>query len=115
MSPASGGYRLSQAVPLRSIQILRALAACLVVIGHCLHETAEIAARNGRLPLRIDLIDWGIGVDIFFVISGFIMIYTTADLFGQPGAMRTFLTRRIIRIVPLYWLMTAGLILTFLL
>jgi peptidoglycan/LPS O-acetylase OafA/YrhL len=43
------------------------------------------------------------------------MIYTTAELFGQPGAMRTFLMRRIIRIVPLYWLMTAGLILTFLL
>ena len=106
---------MSQAVPLRSIQILRAVAACLVVFGHALHETAGIAARTGRPPLNVNVIDWGIGVDIFFVISGFIMIYTTAELFGQPGAMRTFLMRRIIRIVPLYWLMTAGLILTYLL
>ena len=106
---------MSQAVPLRSIQILRAVAACLVVFGHALHETADISARTGRPPLNVNVIDWGIGVDIFFVISGFIMIYTTAELFGQPGAMRTFLMRRIIRIVPLYWLMTAGLILTFLL
>jgi len=105
---------LSQAVPLRSIQILRAVAACLVVFGHVLHETVEIGMHSGRPPLNIGIIDWGIGVDIFFVISGFIMIYTTAELFGQPGATRTFLMRRIIRIVPLYWLITAGLILTYL-
>jgi exopolysaccharide production protein ExoZ len=98
---------VSQAVPLRSIQILRAIAACLVVFGHALHETAEIAVHSGRPPLRLDVIDWGFGVDIFFVISGFIMIYTTAELFAQPGASRTFLMRRIVRIVPLYWLMTA--------
>jgi exopolysaccharide production protein ExoZ len=115
MAAVSGDHCVSQAVPLRSIQILRAAAACLVVFGHALHETAGIAARTGRLPLNVNVIDWGIGVDIFFVISGFIMIYTTAELFGQPGAMRTFLMRRIIRIVPLYWLMTAGLILTYLL
>jgi exopolysaccharide production protein ExoZ len=42
------------------------------------------------------------------------MIYTTADLFGQPGAARVFLTRRIVRIVPLYWMITAGLILVYL-
>ena len=101
---------MSPAVPLRSIQILRAVAACLVVFGHVLHETIEIAARSGRLPLHVDLIDWGIGVDIFFVISGFIMMYTSAELFGQPGATRTFLTRRIVRIVPLYWVITAGLV-----
>jgi exopolysaccharide production protein ExoZ len=105
---------VSQAVPLRSIQILRAIAACLVVFSHALHETAEIAVHSGRRPLRLDVIDWGFGVDIFFVISGFIMIYTTAELFAQPGASRTFLVRRIVRIVPLYWLMTAGLVLTFL-
>jgi peptidoglycan/LPS O-acetylase OafA/YrhL len=97
MSAVSGDHRVSQAVPLRSIQILRAVAACLVVFGHALHETADISARTGRPPLNVNVIDWGIGVDIFFVISGFIMIYTTAELFGQPGAMRTFLMRRIIR------------------
>jgi exopolysaccharide production protein ExoZ len=105
---------LSQAVPLRSIQILRALAACLVLFGHCLHEAGYIAGQTGRPPLTASFIDWGIGVDIFFVISGFIMIYTTADLFGQPGAARVFLMRRIVRIVPLYWMITAALILVYL-
>jgi exopolysaccharide production protein ExoZ len=69
---------LAQAVPLRSIQILRAVAACLVVFGHCLHEAGTIAGQTGRSPLNFSIIDWGVGVDIFFVISGFIMIYTTA-------------------------------------
>ena len=105
---------MAQAVPLRSIQILRAVAACLVVFGHCLHETGTIAGQTGRPPLSFSIIDWGVGVDIFFVISGFIMIYTTADLFGQPGAARVFLMRRIVRIVPLYWMITAGLILVYL-
>jgi exopolysaccharide production protein ExoZ len=105
---------LAQAVPLRSIQILRAVAACLVVFGHCLHEAGFIAGQSGRPPLNFSIIDWGVGVDIFFVISGFIMIYTAADLFGQPGAARVFLMRRIVRIVPLYWLITAGLILVYL-
>lgn len=105
---------LSQAVPLRSIQILRAIAACLVVFGHCLHEAGYIAGATGRAPLNLSIIDWGLGVDIFFVISGFIMIYTTAELFGRPAAARTFLLRRIIRIVPLYWLITTALIVVYL-
>jgi exopolysaccharide production protein ExoZ len=105
---------LSQAVPLRSIQILRAVAACLVVLGHSLHEAATIAEQTGRSPPNLSIIDWGFGVDIFFVISGFIMIYAAADLFGQPGAARVFLTRRIVRIVPLYWMITAALIAVYL-
>src|SRR5581483_3227425 len=105
---------VSHALPLRSIQILRALAASLVLFGHCLHESEYVAARTTQAPLTASFIDWGIGVDIFFVVSGFIMVYTTADLFGRPGAPRVFLTRRIIRIVPLYWLITTALILVYL-
>jgi exopolysaccharide production protein ExoZ len=43
------------------------------------------------------------GVDIFFVISGFIMMYTTIR---HPMSGATFLQKRFIRIVPLYWSMT---------
>jgi exopolysaccharide production protein ExoZ len=43
------------------------------------------------------------GVDIFFVISGFIMWITTASDRATPGS---FAMHRIIRIVPLYWAMT---------
>jgi len=102
---------MSRPVPLQSIQILRALAAILVVIGHAFHDSAYIAQHTSQPLIEMPYFEWGFGVDIFFVISGFIMIYTTIDLFGQPGAASTFLTRRLIRIAPLYWLMTALLIL----
>lgn len=46
------------------------------------------------------------GVDLFFVISGFVMVYSSRNRFGAPGASRDFLGRRIARIVPLYWAAT---------
>lgn len=93
-----------------NIQALRAVAALLVVVGHALHETETISALVGRAAPDLSFIYWGFGVDIFFVISGFIMAYTSADLFGQRGAWRVFLTRRLTRIVPLYWLLTTVLL-----
>ena len=68
-----------------SIQILRFLAAFSVMMVH--------------LPL-FGFGAWG--VDIFFVISGFIMMYVT------ESNERNFLVKRIIRIVPLYWMLTMG-------
>jgi exopolysaccharide production protein ExoZ len=46
------------------------------------------------------------GVDIFFVISGFVMVYVSTDQFGRPGAPGNFVLRRVVRIVPLYWACT---------
>jgi peptidoglycan/LPS O-acetylase OafA/YrhL len=100
----------SKSHSLISIQILRALAATLVLVGHALHDSNFIAARSGQAELYQHFMDFGLGVDIFFVISGFIMLYTTAGKFGTPGAARQFLIRRLQRIAPLYWLMTAALI-----
>lgn len=93
-----------------NIQALRAVAALLVVVGHALHETQAISTLVGRDAPDLSFIYWGFGVDIFFVISGFIMAYTSAGLFGQRGAWRVFLTRRLTRIVPLYWLLTTVLL-----
>ena len=93
-----------------SIQLLRALAAVLVLIGHALHDSNFIAARSGQAELYQHFMEFGFGVDIFFVISGFIMLYTTAGKFGTPGAARQFLIRRLQRIAPLYWLMTTAFI-----
>jgi len=102
---------MSRTQELRSIQILRALAAALVVVGHAFHDSIYIADKTGRAAIAFPYFDWGFGVDIFFVISGFIMIYTTAGAFGQTGAAATFIERRFVRIAPLYWLMTALIIL----
>lgn len=75
-----------------SIQYLRALAAFLVVLYHIafLVPIGEFIFPQGR-----------IGVDIFFVISGFVMWVTC-----QTPDPANFLIRRIIRIVPLYWCAT---------
>jgi exopolysaccharide production protein ExoZ len=45
----------------------------------------------------------GGGVDIFFVISGFIMVYTTQSHHVGPFS---FFVNRVVRIVPIYWLLT---------
>ncbi len=90
---------------LPNVQILRAIAAMMIVVHHCGIETARLAAKSGGGPLFNEE-PWGSGVPIFFAISGFIMVVTSAHSFGSPGAAFDFMRRRIIRIVPLYWLVT---------
>ncbi len=47
---------------------------------------------------------WACGVDIFFVISGFIIYYVS---WSKRGHVSQFVVDRIIRVAPLYWLFTA--------
>lgn len=88
------------------MQALRALAALMVVVHHAQNEAAILAVRAGTdfVP-RLGL-PWPAGVDIFFVISGFIIVHAAGPLFGRPGARGRFLAHRIARLVPLYWLVT---------
>ena len=95
---------------LLNLQICRGLAAGLVVVGHALQDSDAIAAKFGLASLH-STINWGCGVDIFFVISGFIMVHVAGDSFGKPGAPRQFISKRLARVVPLYWLVTTALIL----
>jgi exopolysaccharide production protein ExoZ len=75
----------------RSIQYLRGLAAFGVLAFHAA-ERAGGAFGVGAA-----------GVDVFFVISGFIMWVVTCRKTPGPG---DFLVRRVQRIVPLYWIVT---------
>jgi peptidoglycan/LPS O-acetylase OafA/YrhL len=86
------------------VQLLRALAALLVLFGHVLGLAAHMGHFK-RPPLPT-----GIGVDLFFAISGFIMVFASDRLFRRPGAGRDFLIRRIMRVVPLYWLTTTAML-----
>ncbi|KQP41862.1 hypothetical protein ASF34_08970 [Methylobacterium sp. Leaf106] len=79
----------------------------MVVFGHAQHHTLVQSMKLGGSFERVHLLPWGAGVDIFFVISGFIMVYASEDLFSREGASREFLARRVARIVPLYWMFTA--------
>ena len=85
--------------PLLSIQYLRAVAALAVVLFHAC-QWADIDFDIGAG-----------GVDLFFVISGFLMWSITQDPQVTPAG---FLWRRITRVAPLYWIATlalAGLVL----
>ncbi|WP_439588457.1 acyltransferase family protein [Hydrogenophaga sp.] len=79
------------------IQYLRGIAAMMVVYHH---TRGQIPAFEGYLPGSFGTA----GVDIFFVISGFIMYVTTA---GTTIGAGEFMMRRIIRVAPLYWLLTS--------
>lgn len=98
--------RVDRSHPLVLVQVLRAAAAMLVLAGHTQAEVSRAAAASGQAFERIPLPPGGFGVDLFFCISGFIMIVSSARLYASPFARRRFLLRRAIRLVPLYWLAT---------
>jgi len=91
MKGLSRGQGLSTLV---SIQYLRAAAAIMVVYYHIFsNHVAEHWAGGRNFGLS--------GVDIFFVISGFIMWTSTSH---QRGGLVKFLRRRVYRIYPLWWI-----------
>lgn len=94
----------------RLIQILRAIAA-LMVVAH--HATIMLWQRD-HLPSP-NWIAGSSGVDIFFVISGFVMTISSEPLRYAAHPARTFLARRLERIVPLYWIVTAAKVVVLLL
>lgn len=83
-----------------NLQILRALAAYAVFLTHFGHYAGPVLPRPDALAFG------AAGVDVFFVLSGFIMFVSTAGRGETPGS---FLLRRAIRVVPLYWLVTLAL------
>jgi exopolysaccharide production protein ExoZ len=84
---------------LLSLQVLRAAAAITVVIWHgCL-----ALAYWGRVSIPGEFLM--IGVDLFFVISGFIITVVAWDSFGRFDGVVPFVTRRLVRIGFLYWLL----------
>jgi peptidoglycan/LPS O-acetylase OafA/YrhL len=90
---------------LGNVQALRAVAALLVVVVHAYAvESTYLPGRPWTTPFHV----FGTyGVDLFFVISGTVMVASTATWFGERGAARRFLVRRATRIYPPYWVVSA--------
>ena len=95
---------------IKSIQALRGIAANLVVIFHV------IGAKNayGYGSTLLDgFAHWGaIGVDIFFIISGFVM---ALSIEGSNKSPVEFMTDRIVRIIPTYYFITILMFLLYML
>jgi len=83
------------------VQILRFVAALLVVICHSFFYASE---RLGTSPLAFD--NGSRGVDVFFTISGFVMIVSSRNLIGDQLGWAKFALQRLVRILPMYWLAT---------
>lgn len=90
---------------LNLVQLVRALAIIFVLIGHL---NSLFYAQ-----FSYDWFDMGVwgrtgGVDLFFVISGFMITYLYSRYIGDAKKAQTFFKKRILRIVPLYWIVTIG-------
>ena len=97
---------------LRNVQALRAIAALLVIFEH-VNFGLERSDPGARLLFFAFRTSGNFGVDLFFVISGFIMVVTNWEAFGTAGASRRFLIRRLIRIYPPYWFVLLPILLVF--
>ena len=88
------------------IEVLRAAAALIVTVCHAEYELARIDALPAAMPSAVLQALTGFGVQLFFVVSGFVMVYASEPLFGSRWGPVVFFERRLIRIVPLYWIVT---------
>lgn len=93
------------------LQVLRFFAALMVVISHVgfyISERTGTEHNYWRAGVR--------GVDIFFVISGYVMAASFYSIKYKNDSWKKFISDRFSRILPLYWLITTlKLALTFLL
>lgn len=92
---------------INSLQLLRAIAVLLVVWCHVL----DLQPDHNRMGTSFQqhffyLQNFGaVGVDIFFVISGFIIVIISSNYAADNAAGR-FLIKRFIRIIPIYWIIS---------
>src|SRR6476619_6491047 len=86
---------------------VRGLAALLVMFFH--FGRAEVPGAGSAAIGFFAQFGWG-GVDLFFVLSGFLICGILLDTRDRPSFLRTFYTRRALRIFPLYFAFLAAYI-----
>ena len=89
---------------------LRAFAIIAVIFHHC-GEYYLLPIHPDSLLLRDVVESLGMGVDLFFVLSGFLITGILLDALGKPYFFKRFYWRRGLRIWPLYYLFLAGVLL----
>jgi peptidoglycan/LPS O-acetylase OafA/YrhL len=87
---------------LYTLQGLRGLAVLGVVLFHLMSVEARFSGGDSLLPGFV--ISFQLGVDLFFVISGYVMVLVSRGRFQQRIEAQRFLFNRFARIYPTYWL-----------
>lgn len=86
---------------LHDLQSLRGIAAVLVMLYH----GGTLFSSMTGTPLFGNLFSAGfVGVDVFFVISGFIILWVHHKDIGQSDRVAPFAVKRALRLLPLYWI-----------
>ena len=83
------------------VQASRFVAAAMVLLTHITFYRQERVEQSASI--------WHvgeIGVPIFFLISGFVIVISSDKLPANGAGAREFIARRLLRILPLYWLVT---------
>jgi exopolysaccharide production protein ExoZ len=94
---------------LNSLQILRGLAAWMVVFHHVI-QSYYMSAGTSESKLMATLTEYGhFGVDLFFVLSGVVMALVARK---YQGAGVDFAVGRVFRVVPVYWFYTLLLVIS---
>jgi len=90
------------ATRLGSIEAARGLAALAVALMH-VASLMNVPAFSGQVGLGGIFAFGYVGVDFFFVLSGFIITYVHHHELGKATALPRYLWRRFSRIFPIYW------------
>jgi exopolysaccharide production protein ExoZ len=92
---------------LESLQVGRGIAAFMVLLFHS--QVFMLAVHPDSVFAR--MFGFGrTGVDFFFVLSGFLMVYVHRRDFGIPRRLSIYAYKRLTRIYPVYWVLCAVLI-----
>jgi peptidoglycan/LPS O-acetylase OafA/YrhL len=98
--PAVGAQPSTAPAHVPALDGFRGAAALLVLIYHC---WLFVNPPLGEGMLRALVVAGSLGVDFFFVLSGFVLFLPVARRGGRFGSVRSYLVRRVARIVPAYY------------
>lgn len=97
---------------IQNIQALRGIAVLSVVLFHLITIEKKFGGTTSIMPVFFEF--GRFGVDLFFIISGFVMVSVTRGKFQNIKQSLHFLSHRILRIYPIYWVYTFFALIVFL-
>jgi peptidoglycan/LPS O-acetylase OafA/YrhL len=89
---------------IKIIDGVRGIAILIVVIYHYIYGRAVIDSPLANKLIKSITLGWS-GVDLFFVLSGFLIVGILLDTKESSSYFKTFYLRRVLRILPLYYVL----------